>query len=274
LSEKQGLTQAKRGTSADGSVPVSSRADSLNAWQCPPDHIPLEKRTVDVWRASLSTAAPPKNWLSCLAPDELARAERIKIDDKRAQFIQARGLLRHMLARHLACTPEELRFEYTQRGRPYLQGPNTVNGIDFNLSHAHNWMVCAVTLDHRLGVDVERIDANPQRKGIAKRFFSPDEVQAIEALPEELRDTAFFRAWCTKEAVLKAIGTGLAGHLKELHTEIDPRKSPCVLSDDRSWILRPIETAPGYDGVCAVQTEADIHWRFWDFPDATSIPSP
>src|SRR5690606_23970266 len=56
---------------------------------------------------------------------------------------------------------------------------------------------------------------------LARRFFSPAEVEWLGSLPETRVREAFLDLWTLKESVLKAIGTGLATPLKSFTIEID-----------------------------------------------------
>src|SRR5262249_25522819 len=76
--------------------------------------------------------------------------------------------------------------------------------IRFNLSHSHEMALVAVTLDHEVGVDIERLRPLPRFVELAERFFPPSE-------PRPANETDFFRQWTRIEAVLKARGVGLHG---------------------------------------------------------------
>jgi 4'-phosphopantetheinyl transferase len=61
------------------------------------------------------------------------------------------------------------------------------------------------------------------------------------------RDDAFFRLWTHREALLKAIGTGLAA---------DPSVTQRAAgrdSDFRQWRVRPLVLGPGYAGAVAAE---------------------
>jgi 4'-phosphopantetheinyl transferase len=51
---------------------------------------------------------------------------------------------------------------------------------------------------------------------IARRYFSTTEAEVLAALPALARDAAFLEMWTAKEAVLKAMGRGLAFGLDRL----------------------------------------------------------
>lgn len=91
---------------------------------------------------------------------------------------------------------------FNQYGRPQLAGKNQPW---ISLSHTGELVVLAVS-DRPVGVDVERARCS---MAVARRFFTPLEVLALEALPEEQRPRLFTRLWTAREAYLKMRGVGL-----------------------------------------------------------------
>ena len=86
-----------------------------------------------------------------------------------------------------------------------------------------------------VGVDVEWIDRDVNRADIASRFFAPQEAAHLMALDEETRRGRFFELWTLKEALVKALGIGMAASLHQLaftvsatgiHLEAPPEIEP------------------------------------------------
>ena len=164
----------------------------------------LIEDAVDIWHLVLDETHADR---SVLAPDEIAWADRLKVDDKRDEFVAGRAQLRTILGRYLDQQPAEIAFAYGEHGKPRLRDNPEVN---FNLSHSYNRGLLAVAANTTLGIDLERTDPRKQLADIAKRFFAEEEHGAMMKLREELRSAAFFRFWAHKEAYLKALGTGLS----------------------------------------------------------------
>ena len=81
------------------------------------------------------------------------------------------------------------------------------DGMQFNLSHAGRWAALAVG-PLPVGVDIER--RRTEARGVAQRFFCPEETALLEAQTDpEKRNALFFRLWTLKESFLKATGLGL-----------------------------------------------------------------
>lgn len=88
-------------------------------------------------------------------------------------------------------------------GKPYFED----GGVHFSLSHCGDIAACAIA-DSPVGVDIERVlKAVPE--GIAKRFFTEADCALIDSADNAA--SAFCELWVQKEAIVKALGTGLAG---------------------------------------------------------------
>ena len=101
-------------------------------------------------------------------------------------------------------TSYDYNIEYAGNGKPVYSGLDTY----FNLSHAGNYVVCAVS-DKAVGVDIERQRKNVIR--VAKRFFTQAECDWIG--DDSLR---FARIWTLKEAYAKLTGDGIAGTVSKV----------------------------------------------------------
>ena len=119
-------------------------------------------------------------------------------------------LLRRVLAPYAGLAPDALRFGREARGRPFLLGERMP---DFNLSDTRGGSLVAVAAYLRVGIDLERLDRQLTHRELARRYFAPREIAALEALPDEAARQAFLRLWTAKESSCKATGTGIFGWL-------------------------------------------------------------
>ncbi len=156
---------------------------------------------VDVWCARGGDLAV---LAECLDEQERARAEALRVADARLRFVGGRVLLRHALARRLGRPPAVLRFD--TRGKPALVGGG--EGVEFNVAHSADLVVVAVGEGPGIGVDIERIRPLPEAMAIARAHFPPTERDGFLAAPSP---QAFFTAWTSLEARVKATGRGMAG---------------------------------------------------------------
>jgi 4'-phosphopantetheinyl transferase len=163
---------------------------------------------VHIWRACLDQSLEQiQHYSSVLSADEQQRAERFRFERDRHRFIASRGILRSILSNYLNLPPAQIQFSYGDRGKPFLRVP--VADLSFNLSHSQDWFVCAVIKGCQVGIDVEFSRPLSDLEQLTRRFFAPQEHQAIMALPPEEQATVFLHYWTAKEALLKAIGEGL-----------------------------------------------------------------
>lgn len=161
---------------------------------------------VHVWTAAVPHH-DPSALVQLLGDDERLRARRFVRDADRDRYVAAHALVRSVLAGYLRMHPTYLRFGAGRYGKPFLATAN--EGLRFSLTHAGDIVACAVAPD-RVGIDVEAVSELRDWQSIARRFFTPAERSTLQAAAEPDARRLFFKMWTCKEAVLKAIGTGLS----------------------------------------------------------------
>lgn len=202
-----------------------------------------------------------------LSASERERAARFVFEVHRRRFVVARASLRRVLGLCLGRDPASLVFEQTDRGRPSLRLASHPD-FDFNLAHCGDLALLAFS-NRRVGVDVERLREMPNALAIARRFFSPREIAALRRLAEDARRDGFFNAWTRKEALIKAVGAGLAA-LEETEVSLAPDEIPAVLSAPggaEGWQVFHLEPSPGFVGAVAVHTAPPpVRLTTWCWP--------
>ncbi len=197
--------------------------------------------------------------LGWLSAEEVARADRFKFPHLRRRWIAARGGMRSLLAAQVGAAPDALAFGAGRNGKPFLldhDGPCT-----FNLSHSEGLGALAVS-SAELGVDIELI--NRFHEGVARDRFSSMENTALEGLPEDQRNAAFYRCWTAKEAVLKALGTGFSLASNSFTVDFTDRETPRLVeakwpeADTAAWQLRAFDPHPSFAGAVAVRTARPV----------------
>ena len=176
-----------------------------------------------------------------LAPPSRQR----KVDALRQSADRRLSLAAGMLT--LRYLPNARQIREDEHGKPYLPE----SGVSFNLSHAGRWAVLAASVSP-VGVDIERIRSG--ERGVARRFFCPEETALLDAIPDETqRNAMFFRLWTLKESFLKATGLGLSLPLNAFCVTFRngaPEVRQSV--DGRSWRLKEYFCVEGYAlSVCA-----------------------
>jgi len=144
-----------------------------------------------------------------------------------------RSLLGEVLARMAICSRlnvanEQLSFGVNDFKKPLLLYPE---GYDFNISHAGQWVVCALS-PFPVGIDVEYI--KPINLEIAESVLDRQEYEWFlhRPIPEKL--FSFYRLWTLKESYIKAIGKGLYIPLKSFGMNITEEDDILLSSEDAS----------------------------------------
>jgi 4'-phosphopantetheinyl transferase len=147
---------------------------------------------VDLWTVSLADPRP-----AILSTEEGERADRFRFDADRVRWTRARSALRGILARYAGDAPLALRFVYGKHGKPALA---PASDIEFNLSHAGDWALIAVSRSAPVGVDIERMRPDVDIAQLLRRLGET-------GLPAGIPD--LFKAWTRREARSKAVGGAL-----------------------------------------------------------------
>jgi 4'-phosphopantetheinyl transferase len=156
-----------------------------------------------------------------LSDTELERADRFKLQGDSNLFKQRRAFRRFCGALALGSPRllSQIVFEQTENGRPYLPGsPN----FYFSFSSCRFGYLGAWSATHGIGVDLEDQTRVLEPVGLARRFFSAAEAEAIERAGGTASRRVFFRLWSLKEAALKSIGEGLLFGLDAFEFELEP----------------------------------------------------
>ena len=167
-----------------------------------PDTVPSGIR---VWQVPLSLEQPiPTSDWAVLSASERRRALRFRHNADRARAVRGRAALRRLLAN--ACPGSRadfLRIDTLPQGKPVLREPGAP---EFNVSHAGDLLLIALSWRGPVGVDVESQVSLETERELVTQVYSSTEHAANDSL-------CFTERWVVKEALLKARGEGLHGEL-------------------------------------------------------------
>ena len=205
-----------------------------------------------------------RRYYSLLAPEEQEQQGRFHFVIDRHRYLVTRALVRAALSRYVAIEPRDWTFAADAYGRPRITNVDRrAQRISFNISHTNSLILLGVTCDRALGVDVENYCTRNALIDIADRFFAPEEVGELQALPGERQRERFFEYWTLKESYIKARGMGLSIPLgqfsfrlpceRTLRVSMQPELNDCP-SRWRFWQFRP--AACYLVAICAECTEA------------------
>lgn len=221
--------------------------------------VQLDEQQVRVYPIWLDE--PPGDFeelFECLTTEEQARARRYEVERARRQFVVGRATLRRVLGKCLQVEPVRVPIAYTGAGKPVLSDLHS--GLHFNVTHTDGLALLALSR-RPVGIDVERIRPLDNPDGLVRRFFSPVEQQTYLELPANLRLAGFFRAWTSKEALIKAAALSVA-YLDEFDVELHPERPAALLAARHpalarcGWLLAAWEPVSGFTATVAVESFA------------------
>ena len=160
---------------------------------------------VHEWKSSQKEAYPRKNethvWRifvhkyretipqlrSVLHAEEHARANKFHYKKDRDSYIIAHSTLRFLLGGYTQTQPVDLKIEANDYGKPQI----AESPLQFNLSHSGDLALIAFADQTPLGIDIEKIDPKRAKQDLAKRFFSPIEINQLDQLEKGILFRAF-----------------------------------------------------------------------------------
>ncbi len=232
----------------------------------------LTPEVVHVWRILLDDSPERASRFRLhLSDDERDRADRCRTPHPQYQFVITRSILRILLSRYLEIPSTQVHFKVQPQGKLILVRPSSIP-IQFNVSHTRGMALIALTLQHAVGVDVERIDRAIQDRDIAERFFSTRESEYLATLPPPERQYQFFSYWTCKEAYLKMEGKGIAEGLAHCEMMFDSEHSEVRLftlneqKQREEYSLYRMKAGPEHVGAIAIATPL-TQVSYWNWED-------
>ncbi|MEC8556109.1 MAG: 4'-phosphopantetheinyl transferase superfamily protein [Planctomycetota bacterium] len=217
---------------------------------------------VRVWQFGLDVEPTQVGrWKELLAPNERARASRFVTEELQTRYIAARAHLRILLGEFLELEPQQIHFDYEQWGKPYLSKGtlqlSSKERVHFNVSHSEGRGLIAIG-SMPLGIDLELFRPRVNYRSIISQVVSASEESGWAAWLPRNHDEHVLQLWVCKEALLKAMGLGIAEGLQKTSLPIPiPRESFRPSAIDASLQLHLEE-----DGSCRLNSWMDPKsWR-------------
>jgi len=212
-----------------------------------PLRLPTPSPDVELWMSGLArTRDEIEQLASVLSPAEGARAARFGRPGLRDFYIVGRATLRSLLAQRLGRSAAKVVIQRGIRGRPFAEDGD---GLDFNVSHTRDVALFGLTTGQRIGVDIEHGERQLNVEGVARKFMSPREQEALSGLEPDARRRALLRLWTCKEAMSKATGDALSAPFRRLDVvlaaqpRLDAGPPPYTPA---AWRLLPAAVPGGY----------------------------
>lgn len=202
-----------------------------------------------------------------LSDDEIKRVNKLKFESDKQRALKTYFIRRKILSAYTDISPEKIIFKYNVHGKPYFTDGNNF-GIKFNYSHSQDLLLFAICLDNEIGVDMELIKDLPDLKNLAENYFSQEEFRYYQSFksPEE-KLFFYYKIWTRKEALLKAIGTGLTENLKELNVpgKIEKDNSKLIVNYyKKNWTICDLKVPKNFIGSLAYNSEVPKELIYFD----------
>jgi 4'-phosphopantetheinyl transferase len=198
----------------------------------------------------------PSSTLAYLSQSDIQRAGEFKAPRRRQQFLCARVLLRTVLERITGVRATSHKLTTNENGKPVI-----VNGPSVSIAHSGDTVICAVTDQGDIGIDIEVPGRRRNTKGIADNYFAEDEAAWLATQPND----RFYMLWVLKEAWLKATGSGLAGGLDSLSCIVTP---PDIVARIVDHELKGLSLYSADDALIGLATTKATHEKIvinqWD----------
>jgi 4'-phosphopantetheinyl transferase len=212
---------------------------------------------VHVWIGRLGKDGCHREW-NLLSLDERTRAKQFHFERDRVKFVRGRAALRRLLGDYLEIAPGVVGFHYGEYGKPELDAGERCR-LRFNVTHSGDVVAIAVTGGPAVGIDVEQTRPLADLDSLARTCFSEHELMEFYELPVKTRLAAFYSGWTRKEALLKALGSGLHYPLTDFDVTLDVNRPACLLrihmdpAAAERWQLHAFQPTTDYAGAVAVE---------------------
>ena len=180
------------------------------SWAMPNASTRLAPSEVSVWKfVPNNLLAYADCFKALLSPHERQRLERYADPAARHEFVVCRGVLHWLLAFLSEEANAVVDIREDRNGKPRLEAQGHTHPLEFNMAHTKGLCLIACSRELEMGVDVERIQVLLELEDMACKYLAPLEMAQWRETALSQRTGLFYRFWSAKEALLKALGSGL-----------------------------------------------------------------
>ena len=187
-----------------------------------------------------------------LSPEEINIAGKFHQTTDRVNYILRKSFLRLVLQIYTGIPPHGIVYTTNKFGKPSLKTKGDLHVLHFSSSSSHECAVFAFSLEREVGIDIEYKSQNFIIETAFSSLFSEEEKRIILAEADTI--TSFYNIWTRKEAIGKALGTGITDpQLSAINVFAE---SPIIVSDNsgknNSVYVESIQIETTYAGALAV----------------------
>jgi 4'-phosphopantetheinyl transferase len=189
-------------------------------------------------------------WLN---EDELQQLQSFRFEKRRKDWLlgrwTAKQLIQSVFAKENDLSSEQICIKNETSGAPYSMIKGEKLQASLSISHRGNLASTAICTDPNImiGIDLEEIES--KSRGFIEDYFTTTEYDYVFALPQKQQALAASLLWSGREAILKALQTGLRYDTREIAIQC-----PSFIMKDE-WEALPIIQSP------EKQDSTRLFWR-------------
>jgi 4'-phosphopantetheinyl transferase len=178
-----------------------------------------------------------------ITDEEKTREKKLLLEQDKNSYVVSHALLNKKLSDILHIPVKEINYVRNGFGKPFLNSGTPY----FNLSHSRNSWCFAICANHEVGVDIELMNPDISFVDIIDTYFTKNEQNLIKKTQYPAEE--FYRLWTRKEALLKAIGTGIATEIKSIDVTCETVKTD---TSDDNYFLWSIKMKGHYISIACI----------------------
>lgn len=200
----------------------------------------LADNQIEIWQADLNEYMFLKfnSYFYVLSKEEKENANSFKMDYHRKCYILSHVILRLLLSKYTGVSPELIEIHKNKYGKPFIKS----HKLKFNISHSKAKLAIAIAVCE-IGIDIEYVNPNFDIHEILDITLSENEKLNIKKLEPSLQKKQFYLYWTKKEALLKAMGTGINVSLNKLEiSNYTINNNNISTYKEKEWIINPFNS--------------------------------
>jgi len=191
-------------------------------WQSEKDtnSLILKKNELHLWWLPLELGAEQQKIAHTLLNQrQLDKYKRRATPQLQHAYLASRYHLLTLLAAYQNCKPHEIELSYSRLNKPFIDSKTKQDSLQFNFTDTSandiSYGLYAFCWNRQVGVDLEALNRSGDFARIAKRRFTPPELEYVSQDNGELDTHKCLAIWTRKEAYGKATGKGINFQMNE-----------------------------------------------------------